>query len=136
MNTLFLLFSTLAFCASPTLDRIEQACLKNGEANGQSLEANCRCMKENYARKLDDAGIAQLWKLQQGQTPKTEVNEELVDFDLDVTEHCAEDASWRWVAPRPEPKPELKAKAETKSDVKTAPRKKAGKPRDQGAKKP
>lgn len=89
------------------LDQMHKSCVKNSFQEGKSQEAACDCLKANYEKKLSEDDLELLARLQNGSVGKAELEgkDELLEFDMEASQHCLEDAGWRWV-PVAKPKEE------------------------------
>lgn len=86
----------------PLLEQLHKTCLKNSFQEGKSQEAACDCLKANYEKKLSGEDLALLGRIQSGSVTKTEIEgkDELLEFDMEASQHCVEDSTWRWAPPR------------------------------------
>lgn len=115
--------STLPAKKSQLLDQLHNTCLKNSFQEGKSQEAACGCLKANYEKKLNEEDLELLARIQNGSVGKAELEgkDELLEFDMEASQHCVEDSAWRWV-PVAKPKEEAEgAGAEEEAEAKPAP---------------
>jgi hypothetical protein len=111
------------------LEQLHKICVKNSFQEGKSQDAACDCLKANYEKKLGEEDLELLARIQNGSVGKAELEgkDELLEFDMEASQHCVEDAAWRWV-PVAKPKEESEeAKAEKPKKApapKPAPKKK------------
>jgi hypothetical protein len=102
---LFALAATPAYSKSAVpakkiqlLEQLHKACLKNSFQEGKDQEAACGCLKANYEKKLSEDDLALLARIQNGSITKDELEgkDDLLEFDMEASQHCVEDAAWRW----------------------------------------
>jgi len=81
------------------LEQLHKTCLKNSFQEGKNQEAACDCLKANYGKKLSEEDLALLTRIQNGTITKAELEgtDDLLEFDMEASQHCVEDGAWRWV---------------------------------------
>jgi len=84
---------------APLLARFEKTCLQNSTAEGRSQKDLCGCLKANLGAKLNPEQLSLLVRFYEGdaaakaavQKPE---NSPLLDFDMEVADHCLLDTKW------------------------------------------
>lgn len=106
---------------SQTLEQLHQTCLKNAFQEGKSQDAACGCLRANYEKKLNEEELQLLARIQAGTVAKDELEgkDELLEFDMEASQHCVEDSGWRWV-PKPKEEKAEESADETKEAAKPA----------------
>lgn len=106
---------------SQWLEQLHKACVKNSFQEGKNQEAACECLRANYEKKLNEADLELLARVQNGTAAKTELEgkDDLLEFDMEASQHCVEDSAWRWV---PVAKPKEEAKEGEEPAAKPAPK--------------
>lgn len=85
---------------APLLARFEKTCLQNSTAEGRSQKDLCGCLKGNLGAKLNPEQLSLLVRFYEGdaaakaavQKPE---NSPLLDFDMEVADHCLLDSKWQ-----------------------------------------